>query len=98
MEVMYNTHRVKLYERRAEAGTKLAYQAQIAGDKSRKDGRPLKVTSFPQGGKHVPSVRVAGKWLQRFGFELGDEVVLTAIEGQILIRRKESESNDSSMV
>lgn len=98
MEVMYHAQRMKLYERRAQAGKKLAYEAEVASDRARKDGRPLKVTPFPQGGKHVPSVRVAGKWLERFGFELGDEVVLTATEGQILIRRKEGEDYDSSVV
>jgi len=49
--------------------------------------RSLRVVSFPQGDGYVPSVRVAGKWLADFGFEVGREVVLVAREGEILIRR-----------
>ena len=98
MEAMYNRHRLELYEKRAQAGKKLAYQADLARDRCRHTGKILKVVSFPQGGDHVPSVRVAGKWLERFGFEPGAEVVLTATEGQILITRKEDYNHGSSLV
>jgi hypothetical protein len=98
MEIMYNREKLRLYERRAEAGKKLAERAQVARDKCRQTGQTLKVVSFPQGGERVPSVRVAGKWLERFGFKLGGNVILTATEGQILIIRKEDEKHDSSLV
>jgi len=98
MEAMYNRQRVKLYEKRAQAGKELAYQADLARDRCRQTGKTLKVVSFPQDGEHVPSVRVAGKWLERFGFEPGAEVVLTAKEGQILITRKEDYKHVSSVV
>lgn len=98
MEIMYNPKRMELYEKRAKAGKRLACRAEVVADMSRKQGRPLRVTSFPQGGKHVPSVRVAGKWLERFGFELGDEVILTAAKGRILIKRKDGNGYGSPMV
>jgi len=98
MEAIYNRHKLKLYERRAQAGKKLADRAELARDKCRQTGKTLKVVSFPQGGVHVPSVRVAGKWLERLGFELGNEVILTATEGQILITKKEDKDYGGSMV
>jgi hypothetical protein len=98
MEVIYNREKLRLYERRAQAGKKLAERAQRAKDKCRQTGETLKVVSFPQGGERVPSVRVAGKWLERFGFKLGVKVTLTATEGQILITRKEDEKHVSSLV
>ncbi|MDI6813920.1 MAG: SymE family type I addiction module toxin [Dehalococcoidales bacterium] len=88
MEVMYNQQRLSLYEKRAQTGKRLAHQAELIGDKNRKTGKTLKVVAFPQRENYVPSIRVAGKWLGRFGFQLGDEVTLTAIEGQIVITRK----------
>lgn len=51
--------------------------------------KTLKVISFPQRDEYVPSIRVAGKWLKKLGFVLGDEVVLVAAEGKILITKKE---------
>ena len=98
METIYNREKLRLYERRAQAGKKLAERAQLARDRCRQTGETLKVVSFPQGGERVPSVRVAGKWLERFGFKLGGKVILTATEGQILITRKEDEEHGSSLV
>ena len=98
MEIIYNKDKLRLYERRARLGKKLAERAQLARDKCRQTGETLKVVSFPQGGERVPSVRVAGKWLERFGFKLGGKVILTATEGQILITRKEDERHGSSLV
>lgn len=66
--------------------------------KNRHLEKTLKVVSFPQGEEHVPSVRVAGKWLRRFGFELGNEVTLIATEGKIFITKKEVSDNDSPLV
>jgi len=98
MEVVYNKHQLRLYEKRAKAGKELAHRAELAGNECRQRGKTLKVISFPQGGGHVPSIRVAGKWLERFGFELGDEVTLTATEGQIVITKKEVSDHGSSLV
>jgi hypothetical protein len=57
--------------------------------------KTLKVTTLSQGnGEYVPWIRVAGKWLREFGFEFGDEVVLTAIWGQISIIRKEGKRDE----
>lgn len=51
--------------------------------------RNLKVVAFPQNDDYVPSIRVAGKWLAEEGFPFGTEVQLTALEGRIIIERKE---------
>ena len=98
METIYRSHRLKLHEKRTGGGKKLAYQAELSGDRCRQTGKTLKVVSFPQGGEHVPSVRVAGKWLTRFGFDVGREVVLTAVKGRIVITRKESRNDGGSLV
>lgn len=66
--------------------------------KNYKIEKTLNVVSFPQGGTHVPSVRVAGKWLGQFGFQLGDRVTLTAIEGRIIIIKKEVGNNGNPLV
>ena len=95
MKTIYNREKLRLYERRAGAGRKLAKRAQLAKDKCRQTGATLNVVSFPQRGERVPSVRVAGKWLERFGFKLGGKVILTATEGRILITRKGDEHGSS---
>lgn len=65
MESIYDRPRLVLYKKRAQAARKLSYQAQQADDEHRKAGKTLRVVPYPQGGEHVPSVRVAGKWLLR---------------------------------
>ncbi len=70
----------------------------INNSKSRPMEKTLRVVSFPQRSEYVPSVRVAGKWLRQFGFSLGDEVVLVATEGKILITKKEGSGNDRTLV
>jgi hypothetical protein len=75
---------------KAKQGIKLAEAAQKANDERRRQGKTLRVVALSQGnGEHVPSIRVAGKWLKGFGFEIGDEVILIATQDQILITRKE---------
>lgn len=37
--------------------------------------------------KYVPGIRVAGRWLEQYGFKLGDDVVLQASEGRIEITK-----------
>jgi hypothetical protein len=90
MEIAYDTKKTKLYEQRADAGRKLAYRTHLADIKVRKHGKTLKVVSFPQHGGLVPSIRVAGKWLDQFGFQLGDPVILTAAEGRLVIKKRRS--------
>ena len=67
----------------------MACLAEKANDRKRMKGKILQVVAFPQNGNRVPSIRVAGRWLERFGFELGDQVILTATEGEILITKKQ---------
>jgi hypothetical protein len=98
MEVLYHAERMAVYERRAKAGRRLACQTQAADLLNRKAGKALRVSSFSQGEGRVPSIRVAGKWLQAFGFELGDEVTLTAKQGRIVIAKKGVQGNGNSMV
>ena len=89
MEVVYNQTKLDLYEKRAKLGTKLARCAEKADDEKRREGKTLNVVRFPQGdGEYVPSIRVAGKWLRRYGFELGDEVVLMAGRGWVVITKR----------
>ncbi len=58
------------------------------GIEARQKGKALGVIAFPQGGNgYVPSIRVAGKWLNQFGFGIGDTVILSASEGLIVLRK-----------
>lgn len=55
----------------------------------RQKGKALGVIAFPQNGNgYVPAIRVAGKWLNDFGFDIGDTVVLSASHGLIVLRKK----------
>ncbi len=58
----------------------------------------LSVVSFPQRSEYVPSIRVAGKWLKKFGLALGDKVVLVATEGKIFITKKGVSDNGHPLV
>jgi hypothetical protein len=97
MGIIYNENRFRLYEKREKAGKRLAYQTQLSDIRSRKTGKTLKVVSYPQHEEHVPSIRIAGRWLNKFGFELGDEVILVANKGKLIIKKKE-DNNGSTMV
>jgi len=72
-----------------ERGRKLAHISQVRDDEKRKNGKTLKVFEFPAGNRYgrVPAIRVAGLWLYRFGFNIGDKVILTAKNGEINIKK-----------
>lgn len=59
----------------------------------RKRGKHLGVIRFPQNGDGVPAVRVAGLWLNEFGFSVGDTVILTASQGLIVIRKEKGQDD-----
>lgn len=59
------------------------------GAEKQEINKELRVVARPSGhGRYAPSIRVAGKWLARFGFEMADTIVLTAKQGEINIKRK----------
>lgn len=61
----------------------------------RQKGKALGVVGFPQNGDgYVPSIRVAGKWLNEFGFDIGDTVILTASQGLIVIRKDQDNGKE----
>ena len=68
------------------------------GAKMEKMSKELRVVARPCGhSRYAPSIRVAGKWLAQFGFEMDDIVVLTAQQGEINIKRKDKcDENKSS--
>lgn len=88
MKIAYDRKKTRLYERRAAAGRKLAKRTHLADIQVRKQGKILKVVHFPQHGGRVPAVRVAGKWLDQFGFQIGDLVQLTAAKGRLIIDKR----------
>jgi len=54
----------------------------------------LGVVGFPQNGDgYVPGIRVAGKWLHEFGFNIGDSVTLTASDSLIVIQKEKGQGN-----
>lgn len=72
-------------------GKTLALISRIKDLEKRKQGKFLKVFAFPQNSNYVPAIKVSGLWLGYFGFELGDEVILTAKENEIVIRKNPKE-------
>jgi hypothetical protein len=93
VETIYNQKRLDLYQKRARQGLRLAEAAKEANHEKRRQGKALNVVALPQGnGEHVPSIRVAGKWLRGFGFEIGDEVMLIATQSQIHITKNGKEA------
>lgn len=84
-------YRYELYAANGRRGARIAYEASI---ERRKTGKALKVVEFPQGGAEVPAIRVAGRWLERFGFALGDDVVLRARQGKIVITKRSVERRE----
>lgn len=55
-----------------------------------KKTRNLKV--YGQSGYHykeTPTIILKGQWLERAGFNIGDETVITVTEGKALIEKKE---------
>ena len=52
--------------------------------------KTLKVVQLSENDNYVPWVRVAGNWLKHAGFNYGDKVLLTATEGEIIIRKTEN--------
>lgn len=51
-------------------------------------GKLLHVVQCPQGTERVASIRVAGKWLETFGFQPGDTVRLRVRQGQVVITKQ----------
>lgn len=54
-----------------------------------KKTRNLKV--YGQSGYHykeTPTIILKGQWLERAGFNIGDEIVITVTEGKALIENK----------
>ena len=74
-----------------ERGKQLARISQIKDDEKRKNGKILKVFEFPGENQYgrVPAIRVAGLWLYRFGFNIGDKIVLSVKNGEINIKKLE---------
>ena len=68
------------------------------GAKMEKISKELRVVARPCGhGRYAPSIRVAGKWLSHFGFEMDDIVVLTAKQGEINIKCKDKCTENKSL-
>lgn len=52
--------------------------------------RKLKV--YGQSGYHykeTPTIILKGQWLQKAGFNIGDEIVITVTDGKALIEKKD---------
>ncbi len=89
MQDVYNQNRLGAYEKKYYLGMRLATTSQEIDVERRRQGKTLRVVALSQGNcRYVPSVRVAGKWLRLFGFEIGDDVVLKATRGQISITKE----------
>ena len=97
MEPVYTNPRVELLEKRAILGRKLAYLTELRDDQKRRNGKTLRIVPIYQGDSRVPSIRVAGKWLQRYGFHTHGQVVLTVKPGMIVISLKKGGQHGRSV-
>ena len=55
--------------------------------------KTLKVCNSPQGNGYVPGIRLCGKYLSEFGFELGDTVCVEISKNKIIIKSHKNGSN-----
>ena len=68
------------------------------GAESQEISKELRVVARPCGhGRYAPSIRVAGKWLSQFGFEMDDIVVVTVKQGEINIKCKDKCTENKSL-
>ena len=51
----------------------------------------LKVSKMPQGKKYVPSVRIAGDYLEKFNFKFNDNVIVTFKKDKIIIEKAKND-------
>jgi len=97
MELVYTNPRVELLEKRAILGRRLAYFTELRDDQKRRNGKTLRIVPIYQGDSRVPSIRVAGKWLQRYGFHSDGQVVLTVKPGLVVISIKKGGQHGRSL-
>lgn len=50
----------------------------------------LKVCQAPQGSKYTSKINIAGEWLKKYGFELGDLVKVEVKKNEIVITKNSS--------
>lgn len=50
--------------------------------------RLIKVTQCPQGKNYVPFIRIAGKYLEQFNFNINDPVKVICLPDQIIIKKE----------
>ena len=51
-----------------------------------KDVRKMKVyETSGYGGKRVPQIKISGEWLERLGFNIGDEIEVRCEKGRLVI-------------
>jgi len=76
-------------ERKINQGRKLAIISKEKDNEKRREGKILKVYEAPANNryKREPAIRVAGFWLQDFGFQLGDKVRLKADKGKVIVEK-----------
>jgi hypothetical protein len=56
-------------------------------NKTRITIKSLKVVADSQNGDHIPSIPVAGKWLENYGFKPEDKVTIAAVNDLIIIKK-----------
>ena len=54
----------------------------------------LKVVNHPCNTGYVPSIKVSGKWLNTFGFEVGEQVQIRSQKGFITISKVNNVPSD----
>ena len=50
----------------------------------------LKVCQAPQGNRYTSKINIAGDWLKKYGFELGDLVKVEVKKNEIIITKNKS--------
>jgi hypothetical protein len=56
-------------------------------NKTRITIKSLRVVADFQEGDHIPSIPIAGKWLENYGFKPEDKVTIAAVNELIIIKK-----------
>lgn len=84
------TRAKKLFDRMKQALGDIKNVSLYMSGYDKESIRTLKISDFPGGGSYlkyrpVPFIRIAGRWVEKAGFQVGESVQVVTIKDMILI-------------
>lgn len=55
----------------------------------------LKVYEVPGSKEYIPQIRLSGKWLEKLGYKIGDNIVVSCSDNEITIKHAAHVSPDT---